>query len=821
MQTHARLVIVGAGIVGASAAYHLTQLGWRDILVLDKGDLFENDGSTSHAPGGVVALSHSKVMTQMALYSSDLFASLKPYRDDRNTYNAVGGLEVAISPERWQDLKRLHGEAQSFHAEAHLLTPAETQARSPFVNPDAIVGSLFAPKGAIVAGSHVTGALARDAEATGGARFVPNTVVTDIEVVNGQVRAVLTDNPQMPRIDCEQVLLCTNIWGPLLGDKLGVRLPLLAFEHQYVVTEPLPELAHFDRSNKDHEVTWPTVRELDSAMYYRHHWDSYGIGSYWHKPRAIQPRQIRKTAMHDFTPEDFSEAWQQAQRVVPILQGAKFQRAFNGMFAFSVDGYPIIGESHIRGLWAAVASWITHAGGVGKSVAEWMTHGQAEWDMRQCHIQRFQPHQTTASYTEVVTKKNYREVYDIIHPAQPITEPRNVRLTPFHARLNELDASFTAFAGMELPNWFESNSRLLEQYDERIPRRTGWAADWWSRIQGAEHLATRENVTLFDLSGLSIIEVSGSGACDFVNYLCSNQCDKPAGSVIYTSWLTPTGGVRRDLTVARLAEDRFWMFVGEGTLPQDLDWVGRFAPTDGSVVIADVSAAWSALGLWGPNARRVLEKVTNADVSNEAFPYFSAQWIEIGSARVLALRISYAGELGWELHIPTDSSLPVWDRLWAAGREFEMAAAGLGAFDSLRLEKGYRLWGGDVHTEYNAYEAGLGWTVRLSKPDFIGKAACVELKKQPLKKKLCCLTFDDPAGVALGYEPILAGEECVGYITTSNFGYSIGQQIAYGYLPVAYAAPGTQLAVEFLGERFGVTVRDEPLWDGEMARLKG
>jgi dimethylglycine oxidase len=821
MQTHARLVIVGAGIVGASAAYHLTQLGWRDILVLDKGDLFENDGSTSHAPGGVVALSHSKVMTQMALYSSDLFASLKPYRADRNTYNPVGGLEVAISPERWQDLKRLHGEAKSFHAESHLLTPAETQARSPFINPDVIVGSLFAPKGAIVAGSHVTGALARDAEATGGARFVANTGVTDIEVVNGQVRAVFTDNPALPRIDCEQVLLCMNIWGPLLGDKLGVRLPLLAFEHQYVVTEPLPELAHFDRSNKDDEVTWPTVRELDSAMYYRHHWDSYGIGSYWHKPRAIQPRQIRKTAMHDFTPEDFNEAWAQAQRVVPILRGAKFQRAFNGMFAFSVDGYPIIGESHIRGLWTAVASWITHAGGVGKSVAEWMTHGQAEWDMRQCHIQRFQPHQTTASYTEVVTKKNYREVYDIIHPAQPITEPRNVRLTPFYARLKELDASFTAFAGMELPNWLESNSRLLEQYDERIPQRTGWAADWWSRIQGAEHLATRENVTLFDLSGLSIIEVSGRGACDFVNYLCSNQCDKPAGSVIYTSWLTPSGGVRRDLTVARLDDDRFWMFVGEGTLPQDLDWVGRFAPTDGSVVIADVSAAWSALGLWGPNARRVLEKATNADVSNEAFPYFSVQWIEIGAARVLALRISYAGELGWELHIPTDSSLPVWDRLWEAGREFEMAAAGMGAFDSLRLEKGYRLWGGDVHTEYNAYEAGLGWTVRLSKPDFIGKAACVELKKQPLKKKLCCLTFDDPAGVALGYEPILAGEECVGYITTSNFGYSIGQQIAYGYLPIEYAMPDTQLAVEFLGQRFGVTVRDEPLWDGEMARLKG
>jgi len=500
MQTHVHTVIVGSGIVGASAAWHLTRLGERDILVLDKGELFENDGSTSHAPGGVVALSHSKLLTQMALYSSNLFGSLAPYRNDRNTYNAVGGLEVAISAERWQDLKRLHGEAKSFHAEAHLLTPAETQAMIPYVNPDAIVGSLFAPKGAIVAGWHVTAALARNAEATGGARFVANTPVTDIEVVDGVVRAVLTGNPELPRIECEQVLLCTNIWGPLLGDKLGVRLPLLAFEHQYVITEPLAALAHFDRSNKNHEMTWPTMRELDSAMYYRHHWDSYGIGSYWHKPRAIHPRQIRNTAIHDFTPEDFSDAWQQAQRVIPILQGAKFQRAFNGMFAFSVDGYPILGESHIRGLWTAVASWITHAGGVGKSIAEWMVHGQTEWDMRQCHIHRFQPHQTTTAFTEVVTKKNYREVYDIIHPAQPITEPRSVRLTSFHPRLRELEASFTAFAGMELPNWFESNSRLLEEYDGRIPQRTGWAADWWSRIQGAEHLATRENVALFDLS---------------------------------------------------------------------------------------------------------------------------------------------------------------------------------------------------------------------------------------------------------------------------------------------------------------------------------
>ncbi|RME58765.1 MAG: sarcosine dehydrogenase, partial [Caldilineae bacterium] len=416
------------------------------------------------------------------------------------------------------------------------------------------------------------------------------------------------------------------------------------------------------------------------------------------------------TAKHPFTPEDFTQAWQQAQRIIPAVKGARFADAFNGMFAFSVDGYPIIGETHVRGFWVAVASWITHSGGVGKSVAEWMTHGETEWDMRQCHVHRFQHHQTTETYTRLVTTKNYREVYDIVHPAQPLTEPRNVRLSPFHARHEELGAVFTTFAGFELPQWFESNRGLLEAYSDRVPDRSGWAARYWSPVQGAEHLATRENVALFDLTGLSIIEVSGPDAALYVDTLCSNACAVPVGRVVYTTWLTPGGRVKRDLTVARLAEDRFWMFVGEGTLPQDLDWAQRHAANFDRVCIRDVSAAYSAVGLWGPNARRVLEQVARENVSNDAFPYFASRWLEIGPCPVFAMRVSYAGELGWELHIPIDSSLPVWDRLWEAGRGFGMVPAGLGAFDSLRLEKGYRLWGADVYAEHTPYEAGLGWT---------------------------------------------------------------------------------------------------------------
>jgi glycine cleavage system aminomethyltransferase T/glycine/D-amino acid oxidase-like deaminating enzyme len=822
MTTHTRLVIIGAGIVGASAAYHLAKLGWRDILVLDKGEIPENDGSTSHAPGGVVALSHSKLMTQLAQYGTKLYGDLAPYSTERNTYNAVGGLDVAIGEEKWLDLVRLEGKAKAFHVEAYLLNPQETKEKLPLLNEKAIRGSIFVPSSALVPGVHVTGALLRDAAALADVQLIGQTEVTDVEVKNGRVSAVLTANPNLPRIECETVLLCTNIWGPVLGDKLGIPIPLMPCEHQYVFLDPLPELARFDRSRKEDEVIWPTARIQDITTYFRQHWDTYGIGNYWHKPLLVSPYQLGKTAMNPFTPEDFAQSWEQAQELFPAFRGRQITRAFNGIFAFPVDGYPILGEAQtIKGFWTAVGSWLTHAGGVGKSIAEWMTTGETEWDMRQVHLHRFHGFQNTPGFTLAVSGKNYREVWEPGHPRQPLSSPRNVRLSPFAPRLDNLKTVYTTFAGLELPNWSEENGRLLEKYDERIPRRNGFAGQFWSPIQGAEHLATRENVALFDLTGLSIIEAQGRDALAYVNYLCSNQMDKPIGSIIYTCWLTPKGGVRRDLAVARLAADRFWMFVGEGTLPQDRVWMSEIARQGGyTVAITDLSNSYTALGLWGPNARKVLEKVSAADVSNEGFPYMTSRWIDVGMARVLALRISYAGELGWELHIPMDQSLPVWDTLWEAGKEFDLVAAGSGAFESLRLEKGYRLWGGDVYTEYSPYEAGLAWTVRLNKGDFVGREACLKLKDKPPKKKLCCLVSDDPTAWAFGYEPIFSNGDCLGHVTTANYGYSVGKFIAYGYLPVAYTQPGTALQVEYLGQRWPATVSEEPLWDVKMERLK-
>ncbi len=837
MTNKTRLIIIGAGIVGAAAAYHLAQLGWRDVLVLDKGDLLNNDGSTSHAPGGVVALSHSKLMTQFAQHGAKLYSSLDPfepqlgqtmfpYGPNRNTYNVVGGLDVAIGEEKWLDLVRLEGKAKAFGVEAYLLSPAETQEKLPLLDTKTIRGSIYVPSSALASGAYLANALLRDGAKDGAVRAIGHTAVTDIEVKDGRVVAVRTANPELPRIECEAVLLCTNIWGPLLGEKLGIPVPIMPCEHQYAFTEPLPELAQFDPAKRTDEVIWPTARIQDIVAYFRQHWNTFGIGNYWHKSRLVSPHKLGKTAVSPYTPADLAQCWERAQEIFPAFQGKQITRAFNGIFAFPVDGYPLLGEAQeIKGLWTALGSWLTHAGGVGKAIAELMTHGESEWDLRQVNLHRFHDFQSTPTYLLQVSDKNYREVWDPGHPRQPLSEPRNVRMSPFAPRLDALDTVYTTFAGLELANWSEANAHLLEQYDGQIPAREGFAAAYWSRIQGAEHLATRENVALFDLTGLSIIEVKGRDAVGFVNYLCSNQMDKPVGSVVYTCWLSHSGGIRRDLAVARLAADQFWMFVGEGTRMMDLAWVRQIAEDyqggQAAVAVNDLSDSYTALGLWGPNARKVLENATYSDVGDTAFPYFSCQWIDVGYARVLALRLSYAGELGWEFHIPNDAALPMWDTLWHAGQELGLVAAGQGAFDSLRLEKGYRLWGTDIYTEYNPYQAGLSWTVRLKKGDFVGRDACLKLKEKPLKKKLVCLVSDAPDAMAFGYEPIFAKGRCVGHVTSANYGYSIGKFIVYGYLPVECTNVGTALEVEYLGKRWPAIVNEEPLWDSAMQRMKG
>ena len=565
--SHAHLVIIGGGIVGCSAAFHLARLGWRDIVVVDKGKMPYNDGSTSHAPGSMYLTNFSRMMTRFALQSAQIYRELPEFEAGRPPFRPTGGLEVAYTEERLRDLKRKHGVATSYGVESYLLTPSETARHIPIMDPAVITGSFYVPGDANVIPWHITGSLAREAEHIGGVRFIQDAPVTDLEVEKGRIGAVVTDQGT---IRCEQALLCANIWAPVISEKIGLKLPLLAAQHQYTVTEGLPELREHAREEGGEEIVHPILRHQDYSMYFRQHWDAYGIGNYRHVPLMVNPHEVGKRAIKPFTPEHFDTAWKAAGELLPPVRKANLVEKFNGMFAFTVDGFPVMGESSVKGLWAAVGVWITHAGGVGKAIAEWMIDGEPEIDVHEADIDRLLPFQQTRRYVELRCAQNYREVYDIIHPAQLIDEPRNVRLSPFHPRLTDQGGHFIPNAGYEIAQWYEVNNSLLDKYAAQIPPRAGWEARFWSPIQGAEHLEVRANVGLFNVSTLAVIEIRGPGAADFLERMAANRIERPVGRIIYTSLLTPKGGIASDLTIVHLDHDSYWVVTGGALLPRDI-----------------------------------------------------------------------------------------------------------------------------------------------------------------------------------------------------------------------------------------------------------
>ncbi|HVF10548.1 MAG TPA: glycine cleavage T C-terminal barrel domain-containing protein, partial [Abditibacteriaceae bacterium] len=464
------------------------------------------------------------------------------------------------------------------------------------------------------------------------------------------------------------------------------------------------------------------------------------------------------------------------------------------------------------------AVWITHGGGTGRVMAEWIVEGIPGIDLRELDINRFHPHAFSKSYIRERSNQQYVEVYDIIHPLAQPSKVRNLRVSPFHHRQQELGAVCFESAGWERPQWFESNRALLN--DQATHARSGWTARNWSPIISVEHHAARERVGLFDLTSFGKIEISGPGSLPYVQALTANQMDQPIGKVTYTAMLNERGGIVCDVTVTRLALDKFLIITGGAMSLHDVAWMRRRLPADGSVSLNNISSTLCCIGVWGPHARQLAQSVSDNDLSNAAFPYLTAQQIFIGHAPVLGLRISYAGELGWEMYAPVEYGLHLWDTLWDAGQSFGVAAVGNGAFDSLRLEKGYRLWSADIHTEYNPYEAGLGFAVRLNKGDFIGRAALERIQQEGLTRKLCGLTFDDPNVVVMGKEPVLDGERVLGYVTSANYGYSIGRGIAYAYLPVEHTSPSTSVEIYFFGERYKATVAQEPLYDPQSLKMK-
>jgi len=824
MLDRAQTVVIGAGIVGVSAAYHLTELGVTDVLVLEQGPLFETGGSTSHAPGIIFQTNGSRTMCRIAQDSVALYDSLE--LDGERVWYGVGGLEVATTVERMQELRRRQGFARSYGIEGtELLSPAEAADRSPLLDPSSILGAYWVPSDGAGKGVKIVEALARKAQAAG-VGFEGGVTVTGFDIRAGRVHGVQTDRGS---VECERVLLCAGIWGPTVGALAGVPIPLVAVQHQLVWTDPIPELVGVDGD------TWarqPVVRHQDMSLYFRQREDHFGVGNYRHEPIVTPQAGIRapggsmQPSLMPFTPGDFDLCETEAARMFPALAGhmrpSDPARTLNGMFSFTPDAGSIVGESaSVRGFWVCEAVWVTHAGGMARQAVEWMVEGSPGYDLAEADANRFYPFQTAAPYVLERGKQQYREVYDIIHPLQQPSKPRGLKLTPFYQRHQVLGAEFFQGAGWERPQWFAANRELVGGVTHEWARRSGWAARGWSPEVGAEHLATREAVALFDITPFAKFDVTGPDALAYLERVFANRIDRPVGSVVYTAALTRRGGIRLDLTVTRKDRNRFRVVTGGGSGHHDEAFLRSQIRDEERVRITVRTGSLFALGLWGPRAREVLSAVTDVDLSNEAFPYLTARYLSIGEVTpVWAQRISYAGELGWELYGQIAMGQRAWDVLWEAGREHGLIAAGGGAFDSLRLEKGYRLWAQDIDTEHDPLAAGLGFAVRWDK-DFTGKAALEAIRDAGgPAQRLSCLTLDDDRAVVMGKEPLWHDGRVVSYVTSAAYGYSIGRGIVYGYLPAELAAEGTPIEVEYFGERLAATVTNDPLWDPKGERQK-
>jgi glycine cleavage system aminomethyltransferase T/glycine/D-amino acid oxidase-like deaminating enzyme len=803
--TGQRVVIIGAGVVGAALADELSVRGWTDVTVVDQGPLPEPGGSSSHAPGLVFQANPSKTMTEMARYTVEKLGALELAGEP--CFLQVGGLEVATTPERLAELHRRCGWLTSWGVEARVVGPDECAALHPLLDRGVVLGGLHTPTDGIAKAVRAVDAQLRAAAARG-VRVLDRHEVTGISVHDGRVTGVVTNRGELP---ADVVVCCAGIWGPKVAAMVGVALPLTPLAHQLAVSDPLPALAGHDR-----EATHPILRHQGADLYLRERGESIAVGYYGHDPLPVDARDIVDVdeaevmpSVLPFTEHDFAPGWADAQALVPALREAKIEEAMNGLFSFTTDGMPLMGESReVRGFWTAEAVWVTHSCGVAKAMAEWLVDGRStSFDLHECDANRFWPHQLAPEFVLVKNRQNYVEVYDALHPLEPMLAPRPLRTSPFYERERALGAVFLEAAGWERPQWYEANAALVAGRD--IPTPAGWAARWWSPVVGAEAQITRERVAMYDMTSLTRIEVGGRGAAAFLQRVTTGNVDRPVGTVTYCLLLDEGGGIRSDVTVARLGTEEFQIGANG---PLDLDLLLRAAP-DG-VVVRDVTAGTCCIGVWGPLAREVVLPLARdlADVR-----YFRGRRVHVGTVPVTALRLSYVGELGWELYTTADMGRTLWDTLWEAGREHGIIAAGRGAFDALRLEKGYRSFGTDMTFEHDPWEAGLGFAVKLDKGEFTGRDAVLR-RRDDVRRRLACLTLDE---TVLGNEPVFADGRPVGYVTSAAHGHTVGRGIAYAWLPAELATPDREVEIGWFDRRIPAVVTQEPLVDPGMERLRG
>ena len=830
----ARVVIIGAGIVGNSMAYHLARLGWRDIVQVEKGQLPNPGGSTGHASNFIYLTDHSKEMTALTLDSVRQYQEL-------GVFTQSGGIEVARTPERMEELKRRMASATSWGIDAELISPARVRELVPYVDESIILGGFY-QEGVGVVDSLRAGTLMREAaQALGALTLAPMTETTGIEVVDGRIAAVRTTRGT---IQTDTVVIACGIWSPRIARMAGASIPLTPAIHQMISVGPVPMFA-----DTRGEIEFPIVRDMDTNMYERQHGGDLEVGSYAHRPILMAPDDIpsiEASAMSPtelpFTSDDFDPQMEHALELVPAILGDErvgVRYAINGLLSLTPDGMPILGETpEVKGLWSTAAIWIKEAPGIARMMAEWMIHGTPEIDPHSSDIARFYDHHKTAAHIEARSSEGFNKTYGIVHPMEQWASNRNVRLSPVNARQRELGAEFFEAAGWERPFWYGANEGLLAEYGERVmPRAAEWESRWWSPIINAEHLAMRERVAMVDLAAFAIFDVTSAGAMAYLQGLVVNQVDVPVGRVIYTPLLNAAGGIVADLTIVRLAHDRYRVVTGGGMGMRDKQWFTGHLPADGTVQLNDLTSGLYTVGVWGPRARDLVQSIARDDLSNEAFPFGTARTVDLGSVRTLMSRISYVGELGWEIYCPLEQGLRLWDMLWEAGQAHGVVAAGIGVYATTgRLEKGYRAHGAELELDVDLVEAGMA-RPKVKDADFVGKAAYLEQRAKPPAAILCTLTVDDPtssSGVKrymLGREPILSGDgkplvDAKGrrsYVTSAGSGPSLGKHLLMSYLPPEAAVEGNRLLVEYFGERYPVTVAvagSTPVFDPTNARIR-
>ena len=804
-----KIVIIGGGIVGCSLADELTERGWTDVTVLEQGPMPAPGGSTSHAPGLVQKVTGNKTLAAMADQTINKLLTVS--NSEGPGFYQVGSLEIATTPQRLKELHRRTAWLQAYGYEAEVVSPERAAELHPVLDPTKILGAIHCPTDGIAKGVRAVEALQKIAESRG-AVFKDRHEVLSIEQEGGKVIGVTTDQGFFP---AEIVVSCAGIWGPKVGRMFGMTKAFQPLAHQLAWTEDIPSLA-----NQTEEITLPIMRHQGEDLYFRQRFNHMGIGSYLHRPLPVESEEILPFDQAEvmpsqlpFTAPEWEPVMDLAGEIMPELKDAKITEGMNGMFSFTVDTFPLMGEwNGLKGFWVAEAVWVTHSVGVARATAEWIIDGHPKLAVHECDVNRFEPHQLGPNHISMRGAQNYVEVYDIIHPLQPMEKPRPLRTTGFYHRQQELGGYFLEASGYERPHWYECNKDLVAKYPS--PARDDWSAQYWSPIVGAEAQYVRDNVGLFDITALKRIEVSGKGALEFLMEQTTGKLDKAPGSVTYCLMLTKSAGILSDVTVTRLGENEF-MIGANGAV--DVARLQKVAPD--TVFVKDVTAGTVGLGLFGPHARKVVEKLSNVDVSNEAFGYFKAKSLYLDQVPATLWRLSYVGELGYEIYTDADMALKLWDTLLEAGKEFGIIPAGRGAFNSMRLEKGYRSYGTDMTSEHNPHEAGLAFSVRKG-GGYIGADAFEALDPAAITRKLVCLVFDNPEHVVMGKEPVFVAGSPAGYTTSSYFGHSIGKQIAYAWLPIEHTTLGTQVTVKYFDSMYPAVVSDDPQFDASMSRLR-